>query len=291
MTVLVFGRTGQVAGALARRDEAVRLLGRHDADLEDPETCRAAIRAHPRATAVINAAAWTDVDGAEAHPARVNRINAAAPTAMAEEAAACGLPFLQISTDYVFSGTGSDANHPGDPTGPLSVYGQSKARAEEGIRAAGGAHVILRSSWVFSEYGSNFVTNMLRLSATRRSLNVVKDQIGGPTPADALAEACLTIIGALRATPGLSGTYHFAGQPDVSWADFARAIFREADAPVAVAGIPSAEYPTAAARPLNSRLDCSSTEATFGIVRPDWRTALSGTVAALADRAKERRGA
>ncbi|MEM9973176.1 MAG: dTDP-4-dehydrorhamnose reductase [Pseudomonadota bacterium] len=291
MTILVFGRTGQVAEALARCDKAVRLIGRAEADLEDPLSCRAAMRAHPTARAVINAAAWTDVDGAEAHPSRVHRINADAPTAMAQEAAAIGIPFLQISTDYVFDGSGDAAHLPDAFASPISVYGESKARAEEGIRASGGAYAILRSSWVFSAYGANFVTNMLRLSGSHRTLRVVNDQIGGPTPAEALAEVCLKIVDALHETPDVAGTYHFSGRPDVSWAEFARAIFHEAGVPMSVVGIPSADYPTAAARPLNSRLDCSSTEAVFDVKRPDWRAALSQTVAVLADRAEERRGA
>lgn len=271
--LLVFGETGQVARELARQAPVIT-LSRTQADLMDPAACVAAIRAHaPRA--VINAAAWTAVDRAEAEEEAATLVNAHAPAAMAQECAALGIPIVHISTDYVFDGSGSTPWTPDDPTGPLGAYGRSKLKGEEAVRAAGGPHVILRTSWVFSAHGANFVKTMLRLGAERPSLRVVADQVGGPTPAASIAAACLTISERLIATPGLSGTHHFAGAPDVSWADFARAIMAAAGLPATVEDIATADYPTPARRPGNSRLDCSALTRDFGISRPDWRAGLA----------------
>lgn len=145
---------------------------------------------------------------------------------------------------------------------------------------AGGAWAVLRTSWVFAPLGRNFVTTMLRLGAERDRLTVVSDQVGGPTPAAAIAEACLRMADALAQEPGKSGIYHLSGTPDVSWAEFARAIFAEAGLACTVEDIATAHYPTPAARPLNSRLDCTRTDAVFGIKRPDWRAALPAVIAA-----------
>jgi len=280
MTLLVFGRSGQVATELARLAPGAAFLGRDAADLADPESCAAAIRDRAPG-AVINAAAYTAVDRAEEEEALATRINGAAPGAMARECAARGIPFVHVSTDYVFDGSGTAPWRPGDATGPLGAYGRSKLAGEAAVRAAGGAHAILRTSWVFSAHGANFVKTMLRLSETRDALNVVEDQIGGPTPAAAIAAACLRIADRLAADPGTAGTYHFAGDPDTSWAGFAREIFARAGRAVAVTGIPSAAYPTPAARPANSRLDCTATAARFGISRPDWRAGLEAVLAEL----------
>ena len=149
------------------------------------------------------------------------------------------------------------------------------------MRDAGGRFAILRTSWVFSAHGANFVKAMLRLAETRDALNVVGDQIGGPTPASGIAAACLTMADRLRGRPEAAGTYHYAGTPDTSWAGFARAIFDMADKEVAVTEIPTTDYPTPAARPLNSRLDCRETEAVFGIARPDWQAALADVLTEL----------
>ncbi|NKX46598.1 dTDP-4-dehydrorhamnose reductase [Roseicyclus persicicus] len=273
MTVLVFGRTGQVATELQALAPEVTALGRDMADLADPAACAAAIRAH-RPTAVINAAAYTAVDRAESEEELATTINGTAPGAMAEACAALGIPFVQISTDYVFAGDGEAPWRPGDPTGPLGAYGRSKLAGEEATRAAGGAHAILRTSWVVSAHGHNFVKTMLRLGAERERLTIVADQVGGPTPARAIAAACLSIADQLIADPGKSGTYHFSGAPDTSWAGFARAIFADAGLACAVEDIPTSAYPTPARRPANSRMDCSATAAVFGIPRPDWRQGL-----------------
>ena len=272
--ILVFGRTGQVACALARHaPQGTVFLGRDRADLTDPAACAAAIAAY-RPTAVINAAAWTAVDQAETQEDIAALVNAAAPSAMARTCTDRGIPFVHISTDYVFDGAGSAPFRPDDRTVPLGAYGRTKLAGEQGIRAAGGTHAILRTSWVFSSDGTNFVKTMLRLSETRDRLGVVADQVGGPTPAAAIAAAVLNIAAQLAADPAKSGTYHLAGAPDTSWADFARAIFAQAGRDVAVDDIPASAYPTPARRPANSRLDCTTTHETFAIARPDWRAGL-----------------
>lgn len=282
MRLLVFGSSGQVARELRRLAPEARFLGRAEANLEDPDACAAAITGL-RPDMVINAAAFTAVDLAEDASERTHRMNAEAPAAMAQAAAALGAGFIHLSSDYVFDGAGAAAYEPQAPTAPLNVYGASKAAGEGGVRAAGGPHVILRTSWVFSARPPNFVTTMLRLSQDRPDLLAVEDQIGGPTPARALAEALLQIAAQLYADPGKAGTYHFAGAPDVSWAGFAREILRQAGRASQVHGIASAEYLTAARRPLNSRLDCRTTTEAFGLWRPDWRGALGAVLQELGE--------
>ncbi|APX14365.1 dTDP-4-dehydrorhamnose reductase [Tateyamaria omphalii] len=283
MDVLIFGASGQVARELAlQAPEGVSAthLGRDRADLGDPAACAAAIRA-AAPQAVINAAAYTAVDRAEEEEEAARVVNGEAPAAMAAAAAALGVPFIHISTDYVFAGDGEAPWRPEDPTGPLGAYGRTKLAGEEGVRAAGGAHAILRTSWVFSAHGGNFVKTMLRLGAERDRLTIVADQIGGPTPARDIARACWRMAQALAAGQGASGTYHFSGSPDVSWADFAREIFAQAGLAPEVVDIPTSDFPTPAVRPPNSRMDCSSLKATFGIERPDWRAGLAEVLADL----------
>ncbi len=279
MKLLVFGKTGQVARELQRIAPDATYFGREDADLMDPAACAAAITAH-KADAVINAAAWTAVDKAETDEAAATTVNGDAPTAMAQAAAAKGIPFLHISTDYVFDGTGTQPFTPDHPTAPQNAYGRSKLAGEQGVRAAGGQHLILRTSWVVSAHGANFVKTMLRLGATKETLNVVADQIGGPTPAAAIAQALITAAQAMS-QGAQSGTHHFAGSPDTSWADFARVIMAEGNLPCRITDIPTSAYPTPAKRPLNSRLDCSAFTAAFGIPRPDWRQGLQVIVKEL----------
>ena len=224
---------------------------------------------------MINAAAWTAVDAAEAHEAEATAINGAAPGAMAAECAALGIPFVTVSTDYVFDGSGSAPWRPGDAPAPLGAYGRSKLAGELAVAAARGRWAVLRTSWVVSAHGSNFVKTMLRLGRERDALGVVADQIGAPTPARAIAAACVKMAETLLSEPEKTGIYHFSGAPDTSWADFAREIFAQAAIACTVTGIPSSGYPTRAARPLNSRLDCSATETNFAISRPDWRAGLA----------------
>lgn len=274
MRVLVFGQTGQVARELTRRaPEGVtaRFLGRDQADLSDPAACAAAIA---DCDVVINAAAWTAVDKAEVEEAAATVVNGAAPTAMAQRCASLGLPFLHISTDYVFDGAGEAPFATDHPTAPLGAYGRSKRAGEHGVLAAGGHALILRTSWVVSAHGANFVKTMLRLGAERESLNVVADQIGGPTPAAAIADALYGAAQAMRMGASGGGVQHFAGSPDTSWAGFGREIMARAGLACRINDIPSSAYPTPARRPLNSRLDCTGFEAAFGVPRPDWRAGL-----------------
>ena len=281
MSILVFGHTGQVATELRlQAGSALTTLDRAAVDLTNPAACAAAIETHAP-EAVINAAAYTAVDKAESDEEAAQRGNAAAPGAMAQACAARGIPFVTLSTDYVFSGAGDRPWCPEDPTDPQGAYGRTKRAGEEAVTAAGGTSVILRTSWVVSSHGSNFVKTMLRLGAERDTLNVVEDQIGGPTGSAEIAAACLRIAERLHVAPELAGIYHFSGRPDVSWADFAREIFAQAGLSCAVQGIPSSDYPTPAVRPLNSRLDCTSTTEAFDLPRPDWRDSLTHILAQL----------
>ncbi|MDO5621706.1 MAG: dTDP-4-dehydrorhamnose reductase [Paracoccus sp. (in: a-proteobacteria)] len=276
---LVFGKTGQVAQALQRLLPDAVFLGRDQADLSDPAACAAMVR---DCDAVLNAAAWTAVDRAEAEPEAARLVNTGAPAAIAAACAAQGLPFVHVSTDYVFDGSGDQPRNESAATGPLGVYGATKLAGEQAVMAAHPRAVILRTSWVFSQDGSNFVKTMLRLGAEREALTIVADQIGGPTPAADIAEAMLTIVRTMLADPARSGgIYHFSGTPDTSWADFARAIFARAGLPTQVTDIPTSAYPTPAQRPLNSRLDCTAIARDFDITRPDWRIGLDHVLTAL----------
>lgn len=272
--MLVFGATGQVATELQRILLDGQFLGRDRVDLTAPTACFAAIM-EARPSAVINAAAYTAVDKAEDEEDIASLINGEAPTQMARACAELGIPFVNISTDYVFDGAGETPFAPDHPTGPLGAYGRTKLVGEKGVAAAGGVYVNLRTSWVFSAHGSNFVKTMLRLAETRDKLTVVADQIGGPTPARDIAKACVEIVRQLEKDPNKAGTYHFSGTPDVSWADFAREIFAQAGKDMGVEDIPASAYPTPAARPSNSRLECSRTEEVFGIKRPQWQAGLA----------------
>jgi dTDP-4-dehydrorhamnose reductase len=271
--ILVFGKTGQVARELALLP-GIHCLSRNSADLTNPAMCASEILRH-RPRAVINAAAYTAVDRAEEEEAQATVINGDAPAAMAEACAMLGVPFVHISTDYVFEGGGATPWRPTDPVSPQNAYGRSKLKGEQAVTAAGGVYAILRTSWVVSAHGNNFVKTMLRLGAERDALTIVADQIGGPTPARAIAAACHRMAETLISEPDKAGTYHFSGTPDVSWADFAREIFTQADLSCDVTDIPTTDYPTPATRPLNSRLDCSLTETTFALPRPDWRAGLA----------------
>lgn len=274
--ILVFGKTGQVATEIARLAPDAQCIGRDRADLADPDACRDLIL-DLAPSGIINAAAYTAVDRAEKDERLATRINGEAPAAMAQAAARLGVPLVHISTDYVFDGAGGTPFAPGDPTAPLGVYGRSKLLGEQGVVAAGGTTAILRTSWVFSAHGTNFVKTMLRLGAERAELNVVADQIGGPTPASAIARACLSMVAQLRNDPDKAGIYHFAGTPDTSWAGFARAIMAQAGLRCGINEIPSSAYPTPARRPLNSRLDCTTLDR-FGLTRPDWRAGLAQVI-------------
>ena len=279
MKILMFGRTGQVATEI-RRLGNVEALGREEADLADPEACAAHV-ASSAADVIINAAAYTAVDQAEKEEGLATTINGDTPTAMARAAATKNIPFLHLSTDYVFDGTGDAPWRPEDATNPLGAYGRSKLLGEQGICAAGGRFVILRTSWVFSTHGRNFVNTMLRLAGERDEVSVVSDQFGGPTAAADIAAVLLRIAESLHAGNGKAGIHHFSGAPDVSWADFASEIFRVTGTTTRVNPIASANYPTPAKRPANSRLDCRSLRDAFGIERPDWRAAVRAVLGEL----------
>jgi dTDP-4-dehydrorhamnose reductase len=273
--LLVFGRTGQVARELALLAPDARFLGRDEADLLDIRACTAAIR---KASVVINAAAYTAVDRAESEPDAAYAINSTAPAAIARCCHDQGIPFLHISTDYVFDGIGDIARDENAVTRPLNVYGASKLAGEQAVIEQGGQWAILRTSWVFSAHGNNFLKTMCRLGDQRDHLKIVMDQVGGPTPAADIAAAILIMARAMQKDPTLGGLYHFAGYPDVSWAGFAQQIFLNSGISCDIESITTAEYPTPAKRPLNSRLDCRRISRDFGIERPDWRT---GVIEAL----------
>lgn len=289
MRLLVFGRSGQVAtelGRLAGPDLRVTALGRAEADLADPAACAAAVRAAD-ADAVINAAAYTAVDRAEEEEALATTVNAAAPGAMARAAAARGLPFLHISTDYVFDGAKAGPWVEDDPPAPLGAYGRSKLAGERAVAeaggAAGGAHVILRTAWVHAGHGGNFVRTMLKVGAARPQLTVVDDQLGGPTSAADIAGTLVAIARAFAQGRGVPGTFHYCGAPAVSWCGFAREIFAQSHwmPSPEIRPIRTADWPTPAARPKNSVLDCARIRAAYGIEQPDWRASLGPILAEL----------
>ncbi|WP_375201249.1 dTDP-4-dehydrorhamnose reductase [Hyphococcus sp.] len=281
MRMLVFGKNGQVARAL--KDSAgddVTALGRDEADLMAPGAAREAIAAHAP-DIIVNASAYTAVDKAESDEAAATRLNASAPEEMAVAAAQAGIPLIHVSTDYVFDGTTEDRLAENAAVNPLNVYGRTKCEGERAVLNANPGAVILRTSWVFSEYGGNFVKTMLRLGAERDALTIVADQKGGPTAAADIAAAIVTIAGKKhRGAPG-AGLYHYQGAPTASWAEFAEKIFEIAGLSVKVSHIKTEDYPTPAKRPLNTILDCAKIERDFGIAQPDWRIELRRVIAAL----------
>lgn len=280
MKLLIIGKDGQVSTELATLANArssasqITQLGLDVVDLTRPQTGADAIAQHD-ADVVINATAYTNVDKAEEDKDLAHAINASGVAAMAKSAAGKGVPFVHVSTDYVFDGSGTHRWTEDMATGPLGAYGSTKLDGELAVTDAGGAHAIMRTSWVFSAHGNNFVKTMLRLGQDRDALSIVADQIGGPTPARDISNALLDMAEAFHAGKGQNGVYHFSGQPDTSWAGFAREIFAQSGMNVTVTDIPSKEYPTPAARPLNSRLDCQKIATVFGIKAPDWRDGLA----------------
>ena len=282
MRVLVFGQTGQVAAELRRladTDLSVTSFGRDLADLREPEACAERIRSI-EADAVINAAAYTAVDAAESNELLAHRVNCEAPGAMAGAAAERRIPFLHISTDYVFDGHGEKPFAPNDPVSPLNAYGRSKLAGELAIESTGVNHAILRTSWVFSSHGSNFVKSVLNRSKSHKVLNVVEDQIGGPTAADDIAR-CLIVIARALVRGQTGGIYHYSGHPFVNWKCFAQRTLSLARRNTDVRGVLTKDYPTAARRPLNSRLDCTTTQTDFGIDVPSWSAGLARVIKAL----------
>jgi dTDP-4-dehydrorhamnose reductase len=289
--VLVTGRHGQLARSLAERAEArpgieIFLAGRPELDLETPGSAAAVVRSlAPQA--VINAAAYTAVDRAEDEPEGAFRINAEAAGEIAAAAAEVDARIIQVSTDYVFDGRASEPYREEMPTNPLGVYGRSKLQGEELVRLNNADHLIVRTAWVYSPFGSNFLKTMMKLAEMKDEIPVVADQLGSPTSALDLADGLLTVIEAWRTDgkAGLGETYHLAGTGSTSWCGFAEAIFSECRRlglpSAALRPIATAEWPTRAVRPANSRLDCRKFESHFGFRMPDWKEASARTIADL----------
>ena len=281
--MLIFGRHGQLARALRlsllARGQAFEVVGSAECDLiESPEGCARRIK---NVSAVINASAFTDVDGAQSQTHANRQLNAHAPGIMAVACAKAGVPFVHVSTDYVFSGQGVSAIKPSDPVGPINAYGKAKLAGERAVRAVNGNSLILRTSGLHDGVGKNFLTSMARLRG-RGNLQVVDDQIGRPTQAGHLAEA---ILHALKT--GWTGTqiHHVQnGGAPVSWADFAQAIFASLGGGPRIERIASRDYPTAAQRPQFSVLDTVSFEAQFGYGLQDWRDGLDLSLWELSNR-------
>lgn len=282
--MLVFGGSGQLgqALALAGRPGRLRVMARDQraTDITDPAAVQFAM-AKLRPAVVVNAAAYTAVDQAEANGARCFAVNRDGAGIVAEACGRAGVPVIQISTDYVFDGRASAAYREDDRPAPINLYGASKAAGEGLVRAGTRRHVILRTAWLFAPWGKNFVHTVLRLSATGRPLRIVTDQLGSPTPTTALAKAIVTIAERIIEGDGIWGTFHLAGRPAASWHDFAGAILAAAGhaATTDLQPITTAEYPTPARRPGQSVLDCRRISAAYGIVQPDWRAALAEVVA------------
>jgi dTDP-4-dehydrorhamnose reductase len=289
LRIAVTGLTGQVVSALierAAKDIEITALGRPQLDLGLRNAVLAGLR-HARCDAIVNAAAYTAVDKAESEAEIAMRINGAGAAHVAEAAAELNVPLLHLSTDYVFDGTLDRPYREDDPTGPTSAYGRSKLAGEQGIAAAHDNHVILRTAWVYSPFGVNFVKTMLRLGETRDEISVVADQIGNPTSAIDIADAIFILARRLvdDPAPDLRGVFHLSGAGEASWADVAEATFAEAERrgrrPVHVKHITTADYPTPARRPANSRLDNGKLIARYGLRLPPWRPSLGSCIARL----------
>lgn len=287
MTIVVIGKSGQVARALQRAAAEQSLpivaLGRSDFDLEHPQVD---VITSLRPSVVINAAAYTEVDNAEDAPERAFAINAIGPEATARAASEVGAAFIHYSTDYVFSGDKSEPYVETDVVGPTGVYGASKLEGERRIRSAAEKSVILRTAWVFDPNGKNFVRTMLRLAKNRDEVSVVGDQFGCPTYAPDLAVATLKIAAMVASEAAPYGIYHCAGAGETSWAGFASEVFRHSRArggpSASVLSIATEHYPTKARRPASSRLDCSKLERDYNVTMPSWTDSVAACVQEIA---------
>lgn len=286
--IVVTGRNGQVARSLheqavAHGDLELVFAGRPELDLARPETVAEAVT-NLRPDLVVSAAAYTQVDRAESEETLAMTVNAVAAGEIARATAMLGVPIIHLSTDYVFDGTKSTPYVESDPVGPLGVYGRSKLAGELAVAAASPDHVILRTTWLYSPFGRNFLKTMLRLAQNRDCVRVVDDQTGTPTSTSDLAGAILTIAGNLleRDDPALRGIFHLAAGGSTSWADFAEEIFRCSQVcggpSATVEHIPASEYPTPARRPANSRLDCSRILDLHGVRLPQWKSSVEAAV-------------
>jgi dTDP-4-dehydrorhamnose reductase len=287
MRLLLLGGTGQVGKEFRAlplpKDVDVVAPGRTEIDLQDPAAIAQVIAAEPW-SAVINAAAYTDVDRAESEEPLAFAVNAEAPSRLAAETGRRGIPLVHISTDYVFDGRKGAPYVERDAVAPLNAYGRSKLAGERGVRAANPRHVILRTSWVYSPYRKNFVRTILRLAAERDRLTVVADQRGCPSAARDIAQACLDIAMRCATEPERApyGTYHFAGAGEASWFEFASAVVEMAADRLGkspqVVPIRTIDFPTAAIRAADTRLDCSAVVREFGITLRPWQQALADTI-------------
>lgn len=289
--MVVTGREGQVVRSLLERGQGstfeVVALGRPDLDLCEPDRIEAALRrAHP--DVIVSAAAYTAVDRAETDEAAAHVANAIAPGRIAAAAASLGVPIVHLSTDYVFDGMKRAPYVETDPIGPASIYGRTKLAGERAVTAATENHVILRTAWVYSPFGRNFLKTMLHLAKSRDRIDVVDDQVGNPTSALEIADGILSIAGNLLSgnAPYLRGLFHMTGAGEASWADFATEIFaasaRCGGPSTEVGRIATSAYPTPASRPANSRLDCAKLERAHGVRLGDWKQAVTETVERLA---------
>ena len=270
--ILVFGKSGKLAKALVQL--GATCLGRADGNFTVASEAHAAL-AQFQPDGVINAAGFTHVDGAERQHEVAFRVNAQLPKVLAQACASKDLPFVNVSTDYVFDGSGQQAWTPQDRPNPLNTYGASKWAGEQAVSAHGGNAVNLRTAWVFAKEGPDFVSAILRTAAGRSELPVVADQRGGPTYVGDLAHACLKIVNHLKSSPEARGTYHFAGKPDVSRAEFARQILWYAWRTCTVQEMAALLSLRTAARPKNSALDMAATTAMFDLQPCDWRQRLA----------------
>ncbi|USW95870.1 dTDP-4-dehydrorhamnose reductase [Pseudomonas proteolytica] len=281
LKILITGQHGQVSRELQQRLQGLGelvVLGRDQLDLANPEQIRQQVRSH-RPGLIINAAAHTAVDQAENEPDVAFAINATAPGILAEEAKDLGIPLIHYSTDYVFDGSKPAPYSEDDAPNPLGVYGLSKLAGEQAIAAVGGQYLILRTSWVYSSHGKNFLLTMQRLLQEKPQMRIVADQIGAPTWAGTIADSTRALIERWQAgQAGEWGVYHLTAQGETSWFGFAQAIgehlLAEGKACAALEGIPASDYPTPAKRPLNSRLDCSRLQQQWQVGQPQWREAL-----------------
>ena len=283
--ILITGGSGQVGHCLKAQLEGCAELSVPDSsalNIADRRSVRQAVETF-RPDYIINAAAYTAVDKAENDAERAFAVNRDGARHLAEAAEAAGAAMLHISTDYVFDGAGGAPYDEAAPTAPQNIYGASKLAGEQAVLAACRRAVVMRTSWVFGAHGQNFVKTMLRLGRERDSLGIVADQYGAPTAAADIAAALITIV--RRHTPEQlaerAGIYHYCGSPYASWFEFAETIFAEAAAQGVLAKIPAvkpiatADYPTPAKRPADSRLDCGKIRVVFGIGPCDWHSALS----------------
>ena len=295
MKLLVLGAAGQIGHELCRlrwpADYRIAGFDRADIDIADRQAVADAVQ-HERPDIVINAAAYTAVDRAESEAEAAFAVNATGPALLAAACKAAAIPLIHISTDYVFDGSKKGPYREADPVNPLGVYGRSKEAGDRAVRAALAEHVILRTAWVYSAHGHNFVRTMLRLASERPVLRVVADQIGSPTSGADAARAIAAIVQRIAAGDDHWGTYNFASAGAVSWHGFAQAIFDLAapwrGPPPTVEAITTADYPTPACRPANSVLDCGRIAEVFGIAPRLWRDALAEVIRELYESASPR---